>query len=84
MNVTMTREEFERDPLAAEKAAERGPVFVTANGTEGYVLMSVTEYWRLRAPRMTLVEAVAMEGREDIEFEPPRLFQSVPQLPDLD
>ena len=70
---TMTSREFNQDKARAKRAAEKGPVFITNRGKRAYVLMSNAEYERITGKPRSLLDALAMPGMEDIDFEPPRM-----------
>lgn len=69
----MTSREFNQDSGKAKKATKRGPVIITDRGKPSHVLLSIEEYRRLTGKEMSLLEALAQEGGDDIEFEPPRM-----------
>ena len=70
---TLSSREFNQDTSRAKKAALKGPVFITDRGRPAHVLLSIEEYQRLTGRNMTLAEALAQPGAEDIEFDPPRV-----------
>ena len=70
---TLTPREFNQDTARAKRAANDGPVFITDRGKRAYVLLSNADYERLAKPPPSIVEALAMAGGEDIEFDPPRM-----------
>ena len=70
---TLTAREFNQDTARAKRAANDGPVFITDRGRRAYVLLSNADYERLAKPPRSIVEALAMAGGEDIEFDPPRM-----------
>lgn len=73
MNVTtVSSRKFNQHVSRLKKAADRGPVFITDRGKPAHVLLSFDEYRRITAQRRNLVDALAMPGLADIEFEPPR------------
>ena len=59
-----------QDISGAMRAATHGPVFISEGGQPTHVLLSIGEYQRLTRPRRTLVEALAMPGLSDIDFDP--------------
>lgn len=79
---TMSAREFNQDVSAAKRAAEDSPVIITDRGEPAFVLLSINEFRRLRGPRHTIVEMLAMEEDDDIEFEPGRL-NFVARVPEL-
>ncbi len=69
---TMTSREFNQHASDAKKAARKGPVFITDRGRPAHVLLSIEEYQRLTGKKMSIAEALAMPGAEDVEIEFPR------------
>ena len=72
MNTTLSSREFNHDVGRAKKAALEGPVFITDRGRPSHVLLSVESYRSLIARQPSIVDLLAMPGREDIDFEPVR------------
>ena len=66
-----------------QKAAKRGPVFITDRGRPAHVLLSIEEYQKLKGKQKTIVDMLAMPGIEEIEFEPPRIGDEFRIAPDL-
>jgi prevent-host-death family protein len=79
---TLTSREFNQDTGRAKKAARKGPVFITDRGRPAHVLLTIDEYQRLAGGRVSLAEALAMPGGEDIEFDPPKADIRL-RIPDL-
>ncbi len=72
---TISSREFNQDTSKAKKAAANGPVFITDRGRPAHVLLTITEYERLKGPEKSLAELLYMPGAEDIDLEseiPPR------------
>ncbi len=69
---TMSSREFNQHASDAKKAAKKGPVFITDRGRPAHVLLSIEEYQRLTGKKMSIAEALAMPGAEDVEIEFPR------------
>jgi prevent-host-death family protein len=63
--------EFLEDPSKAERAAQKGRVFITSEGKPTHVLLSVEEYRRITDERRNLSDALAMPDVADIELEIP-------------
>lgn len=80
---TMSSREFNRDAGGAKKAAEKGPVIITDRGRPAHVLLSFEDYQKLLGAGPSLLEALAMPGGEDIEFDPPKI-DLVTRSADLD
>lgn len=81
---TISSREFNQDSGGAKKAAEKGPVIITDRGRPAHVLMSFEEYERLAGKGPSLLDALAMPGGEDVEFEPPKLTRPLSKPVDLD
>lgn len=69
---TLSSRELNHDVSSAKKAAKDGPVIITDRGKPSHVLMTYDEFQRLTGRRRSLVEALAMPGLSDIDFDPPR------------
>ncbi len=70
---TLSSREFNQDTARAKRAANDGPVLITDRGQPAYVLLTHADYERLARPPRSIVEALAMPGGENIEFDPPRM-----------
>ena len=70
---TLSSGEFSAAITRAKKAARKGPVLITHRGRPSHVLLSFESYQDLTGESMTLADALACPGSEDIEFDPPRL-----------
>lgn len=70
---TLSSREFNQGTSEAKRAANNGPVFITDRGRPAHVLMSFEDYQRLTKQRRNIADALAMPGRADIEFDPPRV-----------
>ena len=72
--VTITSSEFNRDSGLAKREAQSGPVIITNRGAPAHVLLTWTAYRRLVGQDgKTILEALALPGVEDVDFDPPRL-----------
>lgn len=69
---TLTSRDFNQDVGRAKKAALDGPVFITDRGRPAHVLMTIDDYRRLTGEGANLVDALAMPGLSEIDFEPHR------------
>jgi prevent-host-death family protein len=69
---TLSSRELNQDVGRAKRAAKHGPVLITARGKPTHVLLSIEEYQRITGKHQSLVDALAMPGLSDIDFEPPR------------
>lgn len=71
---------FNQDVSAAMRAAETEPVIITDHGEPSHVLLSISEYERLRGPMVSLAVHFAVD--DDIDFDPkPLSFE--PRVPEL-
>jgi prevent-host-death family protein len=77
MITTFSSHEFNQDASSAEKAALKGPVFITDRGRPTHVLLNIEDYRRLSdttADAGSIVDLLAMpEDGIPIDFNPPRL-----------
>jgi prevent-host-death family protein len=81
---TISSREFNQNVSAAEKAAVKGPVFVTEDGKPVFVLMTHSEYRRLTgAGGQSIVDLLRDPESADIEFDPPKLGAGLVQPADL-
>lgn len=79
---TLSSREFNQDTSRAKKAANDGPVFITARGKPAHVLLTVEAYQRLSGVTASIVDMLSMPKVADIDFNVPRL-QSVAKPVDL-
>jgi prevent-host-death family protein len=85
MSVTkISSREFNQDAGGAKKAADQGPVIITDRGRPAHVLLRFADYQRLLGRGPSLLDALAMPGGEDIDFNPQRLAGPVARPADLD
>ena len=70
---TLSSQELNRDIASAKKAALNGPVFIADGDAPSHVLLNIMDYQRLAGRKRSLLDALAMPGDEDIEFEPPKV-----------
>lgn len=70
---TISSREFNQHASDAKKAANRGPVFITDRGRPAHVLLSIADYHQLAGCQMSLLDALAQQDVEDIDFEPPQV-----------
>ena len=71
MMKTITSRDLNQDADAAKRAAQSGPVFITAEGRSTHVLLSIEEYRKLSVKGRNFVERIAMPGGDEIDFGPP-------------
>jgi prevent-host-death family protein len=65
---TLTSREFHQDSAKVKRAAANGPVIITDRGKPALVLLSYDAYEELLPKRISVAEALAMPGAEDIEL----------------
>jgi prevent-host-death family protein len=80
---TLSSRQFNQDTGQAKKAAKAGPVVITDRGQPSHVLLTFDEYKKLSQKHVSLAQALAMPGGEDIEFDPPR-SRELPRAAELD
>jgi prevent-host-death family protein len=80
---TISSREFNQDAGGAKRAAEKGPVIITDRGRPSHVLLSFEDYRKLTGGGRNLLEIVAQEEDDDIDFDPPRLGDQVFKAVDL-
>lgn len=83
MITTLSSRVFNQDTSRAKKAAQYGPVFITARGSPAHVLLSIEEYRRITSQQQNIVTLLAMPAAPDIVFEPPRLSGKLYQPAEL-
>ena len=74
---TISSREFNQDAGGAKKAAEKGPVIITDRGRPAHVLLSFETYQKLVGVQRSLLDVVAQEEDDDIEFDPPRMGDKI-------
>ena len=79
----ITSQSFNRDPGSAKRAALSGPVIITDRKKPAHVLLSFSDYEKLKGNTPSIAEQLAMTDAEDIMFDPPRLDRAF-AVPDLD
>ncbi len=81
MPITLTSREFNRNPSAAKRAAEKGPVIVTDRGRPRFVLVDYDRYEvhekmageQAARTRRTLFDVLGHPASAEIDFEPPKM-----------
>lgn len=79
---TLSSRELNHDVSSAKRAARNGPVVITDRGRPSHVLMTYDEFQRLSGKGRGLLDALAMPGLSDIDFDPPRV-EITPRRVDL-
>ncbi len=79
---TVSSRKFNQDVSGAKRSAFDGPVFITDQGHPTHVLLTIEQYQRLTGNKENIVELLAMDNSEEIEF-PPYLKNKFFQPTDL-
>ncbi len=79
----LSSREFNQDTGRAKRAAKKGPVFITDRGRPSHVLLTAEEYERITGGPKNIVDLLAMPEAAAIEFQPPRLINSLHKQTDL-
>jgi hypothetical protein len=58
-------------------------VFITDRGRPSHVLLTAEEYQRITKGQKSIAELLAMPDAAEIEFDPPRLIDKLPEPTDL-
>ena len=80
---SISSREFDQDAGCAKKAAEKGPAIITDRGPPAQVLLGFADYRNPVGRGPSLLDALAMPGGEDIEFEPQHLGRPLAKPADL-
>ncbi|WP_425230965.1 type II toxin-antitoxin system Phd/YefM family antitoxin [Sphingomonas sp.] len=76
MTVQYSSREFNQQTARARRAALQEPVFITDRGEPKHVLLSIEEYRRLSATRLSLADLLTNADVADIDLElPPRVIE---------
>lgn len=81
---TISSREFNQDAGGAKRAAEKGPVVITDRGRPSHVLLSFEDYRKLAGIGASLLDIVAQDEDDDIDFNPPRMGDRIFGGVDLD
>jgi prevent-host-death family protein len=81
---TISSREFNQDAGGAKRAAEKGPVIITDRGRPSHVLLSFEEYRKLVGAGRSLLDIVAQDVDDDIDFDPPRMGDQIFKPVDFD
>jgi len=77
MTTTVSSREFNQDLSKAKKATQRGPVVITDRGRPSHVLLTYEAYEEMLGRRRNILDLLAMPEADAIEFEPPRMLDSI-------
>ena len=73
MSITkVTSREFNQDVSKSNRAALKGPFFITDRGQVAHVLLSIETYQKISDKQKGIVELLAMPDAGSVEFDPPR------------
>lgn len=81
---TISSREFNQDAGGAKRAAESGPVIITDRGRPSHVLLSFEDYRKLVGGGLSLLDIVAQDEDDDIDFDPPRMGDQIFRPVDFD
>ncbi|HEY3800228.1 MAG TPA: type II toxin-antitoxin system Phd/YefM family antitoxin [Caulobacteraceae bacterium] len=81
---TISSREFNQDAGGAKRAADKGPVIITDRGRPSHVLLSFEAYRKLTGGGPSLLDIVAQDEDDDIEFDPPRMGDGIFKPVDFD
>jgi prevent-host-death family protein len=81
---TISSRAFNHDAGGAKRAAEKGPVIITDRGRPSHVLLSFEDYRKLAGQGRSLLDIVAQDEDDDIEFAPAPMGDTVFEPVDLD
>jgi len=81
---TISSREFNQDAGGAKRAAESGPVIITDRGRPSHVLLSFEEYRRLTGSGRSMLDLVAQDEDDDIDFDPAPMGGQIFRPTDLD
>jgi hypothetical protein len=73
----MSSHEFDRDRSKAKKLADDGPVIITDGGKPIHVLLTYDAYLKLGGNGKNIAELLSMDAGDDIDFDPPKLDDSI-------
>ena len=74
---TLSSREFNQNTSRAKRAAKKGPVFITDRGRPAHVFLTIEKFQELEGKKKSILDAIAMPGAAEIDFEPPRLGSKI-------
>ncbi|RLC12080.1 MAG: type II toxin-antitoxin system Phd/YefM family antitoxin [Deltaproteobacteria bacterium] len=80
---TISSRKFNQDIGRAKKAAKKGPVIITDRGRPAYILLTIEKYQKLTETQKSILDFLAMPGLADMDFDIPRLNDSLCEPADL-
>jgi len=66
---TLSSREFQQNANLAQKASQKGPVFITNRGEPVQVLLSIKDYQKMSGKKRNIVDALSMAGLDEIDFD---------------
>lgn len=80
---TLSSREFNQDVSKAKREAVKGPVFITDRGHLAHVLLTIEAYRKITKKKESIIDLLAMDDAETIDFEAPKWNQALFKLADL-
>ena len=81
---TISSRQFNQDAGGAKRAAEKGPVIITDRGRPSHVLLSIEDYRQLTGASLSLLDIVAQDKDDAIDFDPPKMGDQIFGAADFD
>ena len=72
MQTSTTSKDFNQNPSAIKKSADKGPVIITERGKPAYVMIRYGDFCTLTQGHKSVLDSLYMIGAEDIDFDPVR------------
>lgn len=74
---TVSSRLFNQDPTSVKRAATKEPVQITDHGKASHVLLSIEKYQELTNTQQSIVEMLAMPADQVVDFDAPKLNDSM-------
>jgi len=74
---TVSSRLFNQDPTSVKRAATKEPVQITDHGKVSHVLLSIEKYQELTNTQQSIVEMLAMPADHMVDFDAPKLSDSM-------
>ena len=81
---TVSSRLFNQDPTSVKRAATKEPVQITDHGKVSHVLLSIEKYQELTNTQQSIVEMLAMSVDHVVDFDAPKLSDSMFKAVDFD
>ena len=81
---TVSSRLFNQDPTSVKRAATKEPVQITDHGKVSHVLLSIEKYQELTNTQQSIVEMLAMPADDVVDFDAPKLSDSMFKAVDFD